>query len=359
MKFASALISMLVVSAAGTAVLTPEPTLEETAAAWPVVRGSIGGDPVRWYVAFERRKGVQLCELEPSDWPSCRELDGLSLAEVRTQPLQSWAEGSIFFLTERLESTVPARALKHSRSLGQLVAGSRASQLGTEHEPTVEAEVRKAIDANLHPAHAEAEPKIDEREFDAWTTAWALEHRGDDALFEAFTRHLSVGTCSYDDTPNRTARLFAELALARGDLPTFIDLHLRLMSSSFQRVAWSTWGEEAQPTYAQRLTVANVELDELFLGLLIRHPGASGSVNAWRLSRAIREAGHTQTVLPLVQALATDESLDAYNRFRATEVWLHLQVYDEATEKHRAAVKTAAARLRLHPLSRMRVDAGF
>ena len=102
-----------------------------------------------------------------------------------------------------------------------------------------------------------------------------------------------------------------------------------------------------------------MDLDELFLGLLIRHPGAKGSVDDWRLARAIRETGRTAVMLPQVEALATMSSLDAYNRFRATEVWLHLQVYDEATQPKLQAVKAAGTRLDLHPVARLRLDAAF
>ena len=349
MKFAAAALIVLSLFGAGLYHLhAPAPVPAPVVAGWPVVRGSVGGEPVHWYVAFEQGDGVQLCLLEHVEGERpCQELSGLPLSELRTMPLQTWAKGSTLWLTERFDGEVPATELKFSSYVNQLVEGSRAPKRSEGYEPTVVSAVEQFKAARTW---AEA---------DAWAKLWSEQHRHDDVLFEAFIRHQAVGECSQDETPQLTARLFAELAFARGDLPTFIDLQLRLVQNSFERVAWSGFAEERQPTVAGRLSGTGVELDRLFEGLLIRHPGAKASVDDWRLARAIRETGRTDAMLPRVEALATMPSLDAYNRFRATEVWLHLQVYDETTRLKLEVVKAAGRRLDLHPISRLRLDAAL
>ena len=346
MKAVSGVVVVLL-AAASVTVLPTEPLGAE---AWPVVRGSVGGDPVLWHVAFEHGDGVQLCRLEEADVQVCQPLDGLPLADLRAMAPGTWAEGSTFWLAERLEGAVPTDALKLTSTMSALLVGSRAREERAANEPAVTEAVERVL-----PEDSRSEPMA-EQVLDQELRTWAREHRHDDALFAAFARHRSVGMCSADTTPQRTTRLFAELASARGDLPTFVDLQVQLMANSFERVAWSSLAERGQPTGAQRLLEANVDVDALFLGLLIQHPGAVASLDDWRLARAIREAGRTEALLPRLQALATMESLDPYNRFRATEVWLHLQVYDERTLQNLAAVQARAALLELDPISRRRID---
>ena len=339
MKVSLAVLGLVLATASTIrfATLPPAPALPERVEAWPVVRGSIGGEPVIWHVAFSQGEGARLCPLQQSDLPGCRLLEGLPLAELRAMKPNTWAQHSTFFLTEPItEGTVPPDANAHSLALATMLAGSRA-RLPREN-------VEGAVTAEL------------ERPHDAGLVAWAQAHRSDDALYEAFTRHLAMGECSADTGPQDTARLFAELALARGDRPTFIDLQIQLIRNSFERVAHSSLAEQGSATSATRLVEAGVDVDELFLGLLIQRPGSAAAVDDWRLARAIREAGRTDALLPRVEALATSGSLDPYNRFRATEVWLHLQVYDGATSGQLAAVKARAAKLELHPLARLRID---
>jgi hypothetical protein len=57
-----------------------------------------------------------------------------------------------------------------------------------------------------------------------------------------------------DTTPQEAARLYAELAYARGDLGKFLQLQVRIMGDQFERVAWSSFGEAAHSTEAERLS---------------------------------------------------------------------------------------------------------
>jgi hypothetical protein len=190
--------------------------------------------------------------------------------------------------------------------------------------------------------------------------AWAEKSRGNNALFESFRAYLPMGTCSMDTTPQRTARVFAELAFARGDLGRFLQLQVRIMGDQFQRTAWSSYGEASHDTESERLLRTGIDLDQFLLGLGVARPERSEGLGSWRLARAINEAGRKDALLPKFEALATDKSLDAYNRLRATQTWFFLQVREdrspgkaskEAAQKSRDEVKARALALDLHPLA--------
>jgi hypothetical protein len=311
----------------------PAPGVE----AWPVVRGSIGGDPLLWYVAFSADQGSTLCPLEESDWPGCRSLDGLSLSELKAMDAGVWSPHSTFFLTDRVLGTVPHALLADATYVESVVAGSKARARERWPDPDV-----SRVVSELSP-------------FDY--QRWAEAHRSDDAWYQRFQGHQAIGTCSMDDTPQRATRLFAELAFARQDFPTFVDLQLQLIENHFARVAWSSFAEERDQTFVTALFEHGVDVDRLLLGLVTQYPGTRSAPDDWRLARAIREARRTEALLPKLESLMTTPELDAYNRFRATEVWLHLQVFDEATRAESLeAVKARARTFALHPLSRSRIE---
>ncbi len=320
------------------AACTQTPRAVDGMPAWPVVRGSLGGAPILWHVAFSHGAGVLLCPLEEAEPPSCRSLDGLTSSELGAMDAGAWSPNSTFFLSQRLEGTVPRALLADSRYVAQRLVGSRAPRKWEwGYERTVGALVESL------PATGYA--------------AWAAANRGDDALYERFSHHVPVGECSADATPQNTARLFAELALARKDWPTFVDLQLRLMADQFERAAWSNFAEARNPTGAAQLLESPVDVDRLLMGLVTQDPGSEVALDAWRLARAIREAGRAETLLPKLEALAVLPQLDAYNRFRATEVWLHLQLGADPSAAQIEEVKARGRLLALHPLSRARLEA--
>lgn len=314
----------------------------ERQAPWPVVRGSVGGEDPLWYVAFKRKEGVELCPLEPSNHSWCHDLDGMPMAELLTLDAGAWSRVSIFRLDERPDGEVPPEALALSAFVTRATADSRV---------TDSREYDREIDAKAAAFCTNDRGDVDEDKLRAWTLANAK----DDALFERFRRHHPIGTCSMDPIPHVTTVVFAELALARGDIPTFIDLQLRLLSGRHERVAWSSFSDDSQPTRAERFAAAKVDVDALLLGLVIQHPG-SKSANEQRIARAMREAGRAEALLPRVEALVTMRNLDAYDRYRATSVWVLLQLHDEASMKNAPAVRARAAQLELDALSRSVVE---
>jgi hypothetical protein len=147
--------------------------------------------------------------------------------------------------------------------------------------------------------------------------------------------------------------VFAELAFARGDLGRFLQLQVRIMGDQFERTAWSSYGEAAHGTESERLLRTGIDLDQFLIGLGVARPGREEGLGAWRLARAINEAGRSEALLPKFQALAVDPKLDAYNRLRATQTWFFMQVRDEKDlrQKARDAVAAKALKLELHPLA--------
>lgn len=192
---------------------------------------------------------------------------------------------------------------------------------------------------------------------------WAAANKGDEALFESLRHYRPMGTCSVDTAPQRTARLFAELAFARGDLGRFLQLQVRIMGDQFERTAWSTYGERGHDTEAERLLRpgTGIDLDTFFIGLGVAVPSRAEGLGSWRLARAINEAGRGEALLPKFEAMAVDPQLDAYNRLRATQTWLFLQVKDEealqkkggdaAVKRARDVLRERARGLKLHPLA--------
>jgi hypothetical protein len=159
---------------------------------------------------------------------------------------------------------------------------------------------------------------------------WAVAHRADNALYARFQAFQPMGECSMDTTPQDAARLYAELAWARGDRGRFLQLQVRIMGDQFRRVAQSSYGEAAHGSQASRLASTGVDVDTFFLGLLIEHADRDPVISTWRLARSIREAGRLTSLQPQVVRLATSAQSDAYNRLRATQV---LAYWAEPTER--------------------------
>jgi hypothetical protein len=187
-------------------------------------------------------------------------------------------------------------------------------------------------------------------------TEWARANRSDAALFERFRNFRPMGTCSMDTTPQKTARLFAELAFARGDLGRFLRLQINIMGDNFQRTAYSSYGEASHRTEAERLTSTGIDLDQFLLGLVVGTQTVNARIDTWRLARAIQEADRGAALLPKLEALATSPTLDAFNRLRATQTWFFVQARVEKEQAAAAASRKQltekALKLQLHPVAR-------
>jgi len=130
------------------------------------------------------------------------------------------------------------------------------------------------------------------------------------------------GRCSMDDRPAQIARDYAELCYEMGKLGCFLQLQLRIMGDQFDRVAYSSYGEAAHATEAERLAETGVDVDSFLLGLALRFGGVSreGGLGGNRLVRSIKESGRAEPIAARLEAWAKDTELDEYNRLTATQI---------------------------------------
>lgn len=177
---------------------------------------------------------------------------------------------------------------------------------------------------------------------------WANEKKGDDALYARFRSFRPMGSCSMDTRPQEAARLYAELAYARGDLGRFLHLQVLIMGDQFERTAWSTYGEAVHTTEAERLLSTGIDVDQFLIGLLIVRPGRDVRLDTWRFARSVREAGRAKSITPELSRLAQSATTDPYTRLRATQALLFLS----ESSSGRAAVANAVLALDLHPVAR-------
>ena len=131
-----------------------------------------------------------------------------------------------------------------------------------------------------------------------------------------------MGACSMDSRPAQVAREYAELCYEMGKLGCFLQLQLRIMGDRFDRVAYSSYGEAAHATEAERLTETGLDVDTFLLGLVIRFGGVSreGELGGHRLVRSIKESGRAESIAARLAAWAKDATLDEYNRLTATQI---------------------------------------
>ncbi|TKD03574.1 hypothetical protein [Polyangium fumosum] len=131
-----------------------------------------------------------------------------------------------------------------------------------------------------------------------------------------------MGRCSMDSRPAQVAREYADLCYDMGKLGCFLQLQLRIMGDQFDRVAYSSYGEAAHATEAERLTETGLDVDTFLLGLVIRFGGVSreGELGGYRLVRSIKESGRAAPIAARLAAWAEDATLDEYNRLTATQI---------------------------------------
>ena len=313
-----------------------------------MVRGRIGGPVTLWFLAKPgwKDEGVELCALEPDDY-LCHDLEALPMSELRTMEPGTWSKASTFFLEERLEGSLSPEALAHTDFITRSIATTRARQ-----KPLSES--TKVYDAVMEFPELDRQKRFADKKL----SAWVVKHRDDDALYDAFSHYRNLVPRARDISPYVEATLFAELALARGDLPTFVDMQIELINDEFAGRGWAnSFYNTPWATRAERLAAAKLDVDALLLALVIQHPRAPRDIPAGRLALAMREAGRVEALLPRLEALATSPSLDPYNRFRATSVWLGLQLYDKKSYQKAPAVLAKAATLNLDAVSRARFKA--
>ncbi len=293
-----------------------------------VVRGALSGveqGPLQgWFVVDERDSGTWLEPLA-TDGDAYR----LSYTRWSVQPVDGpeWAvgEGGRLVLEERLASPLARE---------DLVAWTYASTLQATSGPLY-TEGPPALPSSLARRRGPEQP---DGGFDLFETvsglhgdleqvrAWAKKEKGHDALYAAFQAYRPIGGCSMDTHPQEAARAYAELAFERGDLGRFLQLQVRIMGDQFERVASSSYGEAAHGTEAARLTSTGIDVDQFLLGLGVARPGEDSGLDPWRLARSIREAGRQGTVGPLLMKRAQSPAVDPFNRLRALQTWVFLEL---------------------------------
>lgn len=186
--------------------------------------------------------------------------------------------------------------------------------------------------------------------------AWVKAHAADDALYARFRQFRPMGSCSMDTTPQEAARLYAEVAYARGDLGRFLQLQVRIMGDQFERTAWSSYGEAAHETEASRLLSTGIDVDQFLLGLLISQPGRQDGLGPWRFARSVREAQRQSTIVPVLKRLVAASTSDPFTRLRATQALLYVsdafQSPKRTAPEARRKETRALLKLDLHPVAR-------
>lgn len=304
----------------------------------------------RWYLVSPSGGTYGAFRLDRLVGRDTRFTDSVSGQTIKLRAYGGEKESEVEVL-ERLESKVSHDALMPRTYVTTLLESN-----GPLYTSTAEGDerLRALVDSFESAPEAERLAKI---------TQWAKDNRSDDGLFERFRDYRPMGSCSMDTTPQSTARVFAELAFARGDLGRFLQLQIAIMGDNFERTAWSSYGEASHRTEAERLTSTGIDVDQFLLGLAVSTQANGANLGAWRLARAIQESGRGSSMLPKLEALASSPTLDAYNRLIATQVWFFVQAREEQTfrpdEKARAAMETRrkeliarALKLPLHPIAR-------
>jgi hypothetical protein len=174
------------------------------------------------------------------------------------------------------------------------------------------------------------------------TIAAALAHGDTQGALATFRAYQPVGHCSYDGHPAAIAVQYSDLCYSMGRLDCFLKLRVRIMGDQFPSVARSSFGEATHSTHAERLLDTGVDVDRFLLGLVVDFAGITRSegLGGHRLARSIRDSGRQGTMLSPLQSMATDATLDDYNRFRAVATLRAMKA--PLPEMHRLAPSSAA-----------------
>lgn len=302
----------------------------------------LSGAAEGWYVVSSVTNGEGKYVLErligQDDWAYTDSIEGESLTLWRWEKEKK--ENAL--VAERLEGTVADALVPHTYVQTLLAANG---SLYSEKSDVGGKGLRDLID-DLTAKNEKTPGSLEQ---------WARAQKSDDALFERLRSYAPRGSCSMDTHPQEAARVFAELAYARGDLGRFLQLQVRIMGDRFDRTAWSSYGEAAHDTESGRLASTGIDVEQFILGLGVATQTEGPELGTWRQARAIQEAKLEKTMLPKLEALATSPKLDAYNRLLATQAWFFVQVRQERGMKGdatRAEALARAKKLDLHFLAR-------
>ncbi len=132
----------------------------------------------------------------------------------------------------------------------------------------------------------------------------------------------------------RPARRYAELCFVAGRLGCFLNLQVLIMGDSFERVAYSSYGEADHTTESERLRDIGIDVQRFLRGLMYQF-NASGierpEIDPWRLARSIREAQLGQTMTTFLRDEAKRRNLDPTNRLRAAQTLAFFRLQSESS----------------------------
>ena len=160
-----------------------------------------------------------------------------------------------------------------------------------------------------------------------------------------------------DTAPQDAARDYADGCYRKGRLGCFLQLQMRIMGDNFRRVAQSSYGEAAHSTQSKRLLSAGVDTDRFFHGALFQYASKDDRVRdelwPWRLSRAMNEAGLHEAMGKDLRKVASDASVDDYNRFRATQTLVFMHLRNQGDTQDRKAIAKKLKNLDLSEMSQI------
>ncbi|MFU8802491.1 MAG: hypothetical protein ACNA8W_01660 [Bradymonadaceae bacterium] len=165
-----------------------------------------------------------------------------------------------------------------------------------------------------------------------------IEDGEDDLARQVFRWFRPMGRCSMDNYPAELAGRYADFCANQGDLGCYMKLQLIIMGNRFDRMAWSSMGERAHKPSAAELFKAPIDAERFLRGALLRYsaPGERIEVGAWRLARAIGNAGMRDMVANIAE-MANDPELDETNHLMATQLLYFLSDEDYGALSHEAA----------------------
>ncbi len=187
---------------------------------------------------------------------------------------------------------------------------------------------------------------------DRWEAVryWAQESLHPELELAVLRRYRPMGRCSMDLRPQVLASRYGELCFQTGKLGCTLHLQVRVMSSAFDRMAWSSYGDAAASTESAHLWELGIEARRFLMAFVLDYPDKSLplEVGMYRLGRGMAESPEVDRLSGHVRAWAEDPTLDASNRLNAALVLLNIRAHYRGSYVVPAA---ELAELKLHPLA--------
>ena len=310
----------------------PVPVVRATVS-WPEAQQELagvfwlleGGQPRLLYLeGIEGIEGVEGVDPDDVPWGSEIVADpaGWTVGEVRIDI--TWRSAAVPIDRARFGawSYVEVLADLESSLYDEVPKSSQRKQVAALDQ-LASAEGEAATRAALR-AVMKAPPEANDRAWNRILTA--AEAVGDTAIrHQAYRYFQPEGACSMDNSPAYTAREYADFCYDQGQTACAIQLQVASMDYWAQpRSVWSSYGEAATPTGVDRLAQMGLDVPTFLLGLALEYQGVHDTqMSLQRLGRAIRESEGAAATVAAFQQLATDPTVDEWNRIVAAIVLHH------------------------------------